>query len=277
MPQLKPPTPSVSPAAPAQAPAAPATAAPEAAQAATLGNQETQARMNAAPAPAESSLLAEDSSDAITHEVSERVTQTISNAPDPHGAWNGTFGWDSNFQLVIDPSAKTCTIVVRIHTGASDEVKAKWAAAIEGKWGGKYCLNVAPDKDGKGAASYRILCDLQWVDDAKDAHYEVTANTPGADEGGRAGLGGTTSMLGWGTEDEVDVTHEFGHMMGAVDDYFTTNGHDHTHGGTTDGFRDEGGGIMNAPNEDPFVEHYDLVRQHAAKALKVDASRCTVG
>ena len=83
-------------------------------------------------------------------------------------------------------------------------------------------------------------------------------------------------MLGWGVGDTVDVAHEYGHMLGAVEDYFTTNGEDHTHGGTRSGFRDAGGGIMNNPADDPFAEHYELVRRHAARALGVPESRCSV-
>ena len=79
MPQLQRPAPAVS--APATAPTTtPAAPSPDVAQAATIGNQEAQARLPAAPTDG-SSLLTEDSSDAITHDVKETVSQTISNAP----------------------------------------------------------------------------------------------------------------------------------------------------------------------------------------------------
>lgn len=208
--------------------------------------------------------------------MKSRVRETITNAPEPYGAWEDNFGWESKFELAVDPSASTVTIGVRIFTDAAPDVRAKWEAAIEGKWGGRYALVVAPKRPGEEAKRYRIDCDLQWVERARDAHYNVTANTPGADADGRAGLGGTNSMTGWGVNDQVDVTHEFGHMLGAVEDYFTTNGQDNTAGGTKRGFRDVGGGIMNNPAEDPFTQHYELVRANAARLLEVDASRCSV-
>lgn len=240
-----------------------------------VGNAAIQAGL-APAAPARSALLEEDDSDVSRREVKSRVRETITNAPEPYGAWEDNFSWESKFELAVDPSASTLTIGVRIFTDATPDVRAKWEAAIEGKWGGRYDLVVAPKRPGEEAKRYRIDCDLQWVEKARDAHYDVTANQAGSDADGRAGLGGTDSMTGWGTGDTVDVTHEFGHMLGAVEDYFTTNGQDNTAGGTRRGFRDQGGGVMNNPSEDPFTQHYDLVRSNAARLLKVDEARCSV-
>jgi hypothetical protein len=39
-------------------------------------------------------------------------------------------------------------------------------------------------------------------------------------------------MTDWGTADRTDITHEFGHMLGNAEEYFTTNGTDYTAGGT---------------------------------------------
>ncbi len=275
--------PAVSRAGPTVAPpttAAPTTEAPapspDVAQATAIGNQEAQARMTTAGPEATSPLVAEDASDVTKSEVVHRTTETISNAPPPYGAWNGLFGWDTKFSLAFDPSAQTCTVGVRIFTGADEATRTKWESAIEGKWSNKFCLGVAADAAGAGAARYRIGIDVTWVDDAADAHYSVAAQSGAVDEGGRAGLGGTTSMTGWGVDDDVDVTHEFGHMLGAPEDYFTTDGHDHTEGGSKNGFRDAGGGVMNNPAEDPFTAHYELIRVYGAKALGVDPARCSV-
>jgi hypothetical protein len=165
---------------------------------------------------------------------------------------------------------------VRIYTTASAEVKKKWEEAIEGKWSNHYAILVAGEKPDAPGTRYPITISLEFVTEAAKADYKVTANSPGTTANGRAGLSGTTRMNRWGTSDTVDITHEFGHMLGNHEDYFTTNGHDYTRGGKLSGFRDEGGGIMNNPSEDPFARHYDLIRQHAAKALKVADSHCTV-
>lgn len=207
-----------------------------------------------------------------THEASNKVSETISNAPKPYGAWNGKFSWTSKFQLYFNHDQNELVVRLRLHSDATDKAKADWKTAVEGKWGGKFDLEV--DQEGK-KKTYDISMMVDWVDEDK-AHYSITANKPGATAGGRAGIGGTTSMTGWGVGDTTDVTHEVGHMLGAVEDYFTTDGVDHTHGGKKAGFRDKGGGIMNNPSEDPFAKHYESIRKEAAEALGVDESKCKV-
>ena len=80
----------------------------------------------------------------------------------------------------------------------------------------------------------------------------------------------------WGTCDTVDVVHEFGHMLGNTDEYFTTNGIDYTEGGTKRGYRDAGGGVMNNSVEDPFDHHFDLIRRKSAELLGVSPARCAI-
>jgi len=178
--------------------------------------------------------------------------------------------------LTLDLNSGALIVSVRLYSTATREQKQAWKAAIESKWSRRYNLVVAPAEAGSAEQRYPIVVDLQWVDEAGKADYTITAQSAGAAEGGRAGAGGTTSMLGWGTADTVDVTHEFGHMLGNREDYFTTNGTDFTNGGRRRGFRDVGGGIMNNPSEDPFTRHYELIRQHAATLLGVPDARCSV-
>ncbi len=80
-------------------------------------------------------------------------------------------------------------------------------------------------------------------------------------------------MTGWGVDDTTDITHEFGHMLGCPEEYFTTDGTDYTAGGTKSGFRDAVGGIMNNPSNDPKPANYKLIRENAAAAMGV---ACTV-
>src|SRR5215212_3833407 len=217
-----------------------------------------------------------DPSSMPSSDVRETISETISGAPAPYGAWNGVFSWDSRFRLTYDLNSGSMIVSVRIFSSATAAQKAAWERAIEGKWSNHYKLVVAGAKPGAAERRYPIIVDLQWVADAKDADYTVNPSAPGSTSGGRAGIGGTTSMTDWGTSDTTDVTHEFGHMLGNPEEYFTTNRVDYTGGGTRTGFRDVGGGVMNNPSEDPFTRHYELIRRHAAKLLGVTESRCTV-
>jgi hypothetical protein len=82
-------------------------------------------------------------------------------------------------------------------------------------------------------------------------------------------------MTDWGTGDTTDITHEFGHMLGNPEDYFTTNGHNYATGGKA-GFRDPGGGVMNNPAERAHRRHFNLLREQVAKMLQLPASNVRV-
>lgn len=208
---------------------------------------------------------------AATREVNERVSETISNAPEEYDAWNGTYSWRSKFTLTTNSTNCTVTATVKIKvTGTVTEAqKTAWKDAIEQKWNNKVklCCGQACCPDGS-----KVNIKVEYVDSGE--HYTVTAQNPGATSDGRAGLGGTTSMTDWGVNDTVDVTHEFGHMLGAPEEYFTTDGHDYTDGGTKTGFRDPDGGIMNNPSNDPQPQNYDLIRRQAQAAMGSGTS-CT--
>jgi hypothetical protein len=203
---------------------------------------------------------------------SRKTREVISNAPAGSEAWNGTYEWDSKMHLAIQPGELSVT--VRICTSADEKTRKQWLQAIEEKWSRRMDLVVAR---GEHRGRYQIVVGIQWVAKAKDADYTVKPNAPtGPTAGGRMGIGGTTSMTDWGTGDTTDVTHEFGHMLGNAEEYFTTNGVDYTDGGKKRGFRDEGAGIMNNPADVPFERHYDTIKQNAAEMLGVPADGCTV-
>lgn len=207
-------------------------------------------------------------------EVSQSVSETITNAP-AYPAWNNkTFTWTSRFGLFYNAVFGTVTIIVRLYSAANATVRSAWESAIESKWSNRFMLSVRDPRGG--IYCYPLLVDVQWVNDARRAHYTITPSTSGATAGGRAGLGGTTSMTDWGTADTVDITHEFGHMLGNTEEYFTTNGVDYTYGGTRTGFRDPGGGVMNNPSENPEPRHYELPRRNAATLLGVPDANCRV-
>jgi hypothetical protein len=122
---------------------------------------------------------------------------------------------------------------------------------------------------------YPIRIVVAWMDKAGDAHYTVTANAADATEGDRAGVGGTTSMTGWGTADTQDMTHEFGHMLGCPEEYFTTNGVNYLKPGGQ-GFRDEGGGVMNNPAGPALARNFETIRLEATTLRGVAANRTEV-
>jgi hypothetical protein len=210
----------------------------------------------------------------LTRDVNRRITETISHAPAGLSQWNGTFEWRAKWQLRLDQSAETgqLEIVVRLHSTASDRVKRAWTNAIRRKWSNKFAfvvlrerpVQIRPGVTDDNEEMYPIRIRIEWVRAPARAHYVVRANAPGATEGGRAGLGGTTSMTGWGTADTVDITHEFGHMLGAAEEYFTTNGVDFTQGGRRAGFRDPRGGVMNNPAGPALARNFELIRREAA-------------
>ena len=222
----------------------------------------------------------------VTREVNREITETISHAPAAFSQWNGTFQWRAKWLLRLDKRAEIgqLEIVVRMHSTATDRVKRAWTAAIQRKWSNKFAfvvlrerpIQIRPGVTDDNQEMYPIRIRTEWVREPARAHYVVRANAPGATEGGRAGLGGTTSMTGWGTADTVDITHEFGHMLGAPEEYFTTNGVDFTQGGTRAGFRDPRGGVMNNPAGPALARNFELIRREAAALRPIPLRRTKI-
>ena len=184
-------------------------------------------------------------------EVDEAVTQTITNAPPGFEAWNGTYAWRARFRLRVDQSICRVRVTVRVRvTGTITAAQlAAWETAIETAWnnifklccGGKCCSN-----------GYTIVTDIQFVTSGE--HQVVAAGAS------------TVNMGLWGATDTADVDHEFGHMLGAPDEYFTVNGTDWGPG------RQAGAPIMNNPANPPVARNYDLIRTQAQALM---GSTCT--
>jgi hypothetical protein len=175
-------------------------------------------------------------------EVDEAVTQTISDAPPGSEAWNGTYGWRARFLLRIEEASCRVRVTVRVRvTGTlSAAQQSAWESAIESAWTNifKLCCGSSCCPGG-----YRIEADIQFVTSGE--HQVVTAGA------------GTVSMGLWGAADTVDVRHEFGHMLGALDEYFTVNGV------VWGAARQPAGAIMNNPANAPVARHYELIRTRA--------------
>src|SRR5437016_1777694 len=113
---------------------------------------------------------------ASSREVDKPVSETITNG-NP-ASWNGTYGWDSKFQLNVADCTATVTIRLKVVGTITDDQKAAWKSAIEAKWNNKvyFCCSGCNCPSGLPCA-----VSVQYVDSGE--HYEVTAQTPGADEG----------------------------------------------------------------------------------------------
>jgi hypothetical protein len=218
-------------------------------------------------------------------DVDREITETISHAPETLSQWNGTYSWHSKWRLRLDLRAEIgkLEVIVRLNSSAPAAVKTAWENAITAKWDNKFAfcvlrdtpITIKPGVVDRYAEMYPIRIVIAWVDNASDADYVVTANAAGATEGGRAGEGGTTSMTGWGTADTQDMTHEFGHMLGCPEEYFTTNGVDYaTHGAR--GYRDEGAGVMNNPAGAALARNFDVIRREAAPLRDVALAKTEI-
>lgn len=200
-------------------------------------------------------------------EVNESITQTISNAPSAYSAWNGTYTWNSKFTLTVDrPGCKiNVKIKIKISGSITETKKNAWKTAIVNKWSNKVKL-VCNDPTCPAACTSGspVVVELEYVSSGE--HYTVTANASSATEGGRSGLGGTTSMTGWGVDDTVDITHEFGHMLGNSDEYFTTNGVDYTIEGES-AFRAPSGKVMNNPAKGPRTTNYNFIKGQVEQVI----------
>ena len=210
-------------------------------------------------------------------EIDREIEETISHAPAGYERWNNTFRWRAKWRLKLDMRDDTAelNVKVRLYSTASNEVKRKWSRAIRNKWSGKFGFGVLDD-DGELEELYPINVEIEWVSSEGDAHYTIDPHAAGDTEDGRYGVSGTVSMLGWGVADTVDVAHEFGHMLGCPEEYFTTNGFDWTFGGRRQGWRDRGGGVMNNPAGAALERNFNLIRKEAAKLRGIKLAKTKV-
>lgn len=184
--------------------------------------------------------------DVRSQEIDQARTETISNAPAGSEAWNGTYGWRARFLLTLDEPNCTARVLVRVRLVGTITAaqRSAWETAIEAAWNSRFklCRRGCCCSDG-----LEIATDIQFVTSGEHQVVNVGAST--------------TNMGNWGASDTVDVSHEFGHMLGALDEYFTVNGVSWGLG------RQATGAIMNNPANPPVARHYDTIRQ-AAGALR---------
>ena len=188
----------------------------------------------------------------FTRNVDEARTEVMSDAPPGFEAWNGTYAWRARFRTVVDQRAcrVTVTIKVRLVGTITDAQKTAWENAIEADWSNvfKLCCRCCRCRNG-----YAIVANIEFVTSGEDQVVNVGNST--------------TNMGNWGRNDTTAVSHEFGHMLGALDEYYTVDG-------TPWGLPFQtGAGIMNNPSEGPLARHYGLVEQAVEAEL---GTSCTV-
>jgi hypothetical protein len=197
-------------------------------------------------------VLGIDCDQVLQAEVDEYRLQTISDATPGYEGWNGTYDWQARLNAgnTESPCLVKAEVRIRVNGSIAQADLVAWEKAIEGKWSKKFkvCDQGCCCRDG-----FAIEADVQWVGSGE--HHVVTAG------------GGTANMRNWGRSDRDEVAHEFGHMLGNYDEYFTVNGMMWGDPGQIDG------SCMNNPSNDPVARNYDLVRDTVA-ALR--GSSCIV-
>lgn len=174
-------------------------------------------------------------------EIDAQRTETISNAPPGSEAWNGTYGWRARFLARVEERSCRVTVMIRIRLVGTITAaqRSAWETAIRDAWSGLF--KVCADSQPCCVNGFPIHVTVQFVTSGE--HQVVNVGTA------------TTNMGNWGATDTVDVSHEVGHMLGALDEYFTVNGVDYGPGRQADG------AIMNNPANPPAARDYDLVLQ----------------
>jgi len=189
----------------------------------------------------------------LSQEVDVSRTEVMSDAPPGFEAWNGTYSWHARFRTEIDQNECSVRIVVLLQTSnagttLSTAQRDAWETALQNAWSNlfKLCCD-----DCCCSSGYTITLDVQFVN--SNAHHIVNVQ------------GSTTNMTNWGNTDTTAINHEMGHILGALDEYYTVDG---TAWGQP--FQN-GAGIMNNPNEAPLARHLDLVRDTVQTIL---GSKC---
>jgi hypothetical protein len=159
---------------------------------------------------------------------------------------DGTYGWRAKFVLRVDEAQCRATVTIRLGLVGTITAaqRTAWENAIEASWNDRFKLCAGCwccCSDGMA-----VVCDLQFVTSGEHQVVNVGAMT--------------TNMGNWGANDTVDVSHD-GHMLGALDEYFTVNGTNWGPG------RQATGAIMNNPANPPVARHYETVRAAAAVLL----------
>ena len=191
-----------------------------------------------------------------TREVDVARTETMSDAAPGFEAWNGTYSWHARFHLSVDEAncRITVTVRVRISGNITQAQRSAWETAIENTWCNlfKLCCKCCCCSSG-----YTIVTDIQLVNNNEHQVVNVGATT--------------TNMRNWSPNDTTAINHEFGHMLGALDEYYTVNGV--AYGSPNQAT----GNIMNNPNNGPAAHHFSIVEAAVQTLLGTSCRTVAVG
>ncbi len=118
------------------------------------------------------------------------------------------YGWTAEFEQIWSH------VIVRIRLNPDAGISAQtmaalrttWENTIQTRWSDRWAISRS------GEVSCNLTFDAQWVN--ASAHHDVRVRVGPA----------ATNMLTWDTADSGAVAaHEFGHMLGNVDEYFASN------------------------------------------------------
>lgn len=196
------------------------------------------------------------------------------------GNGNVNFQWDVRFKMTEAPTELMVTVYLKTPTSGviTADFKTLWSTQIGSAWSGP-TLNIPIPSSGMKRLRihfYLEWCDPEYIGSAYTIlvhqppplpaqHDYVKQGSGWAKQVKQATVGsnvGTPHMGQWGAVDGVGVVHEFGHMIGCPDEYYTK-----TYNGallpadiydqapfTTDS-------IMNNTGSEGriFARHYDLI------------------
>jgi hypothetical protein len=190
----------------------------------------------------------------------------------PSGAQD--FNWTAKFELTL--RRKQLDVTVRIKPKAANAIadggfKNTWKTHIQSGWTGA--------KFKHGTDIYDVKFVLTFVDDAYvgDVYTVDVAHVPPPPQAAtwreaeqrrtETVVGqnvGTPHMGQWGATDAAVINHEFGHMLGLPDEYYTTEWNHQPIDGSVynqDPFTTDS--IMNNTGKEGriFVRHYDTVKR----------------
>jgi uncharacterized protein RhaS with RHS repeats len=170
-------------------------------------------------------------------DINDPTTEVMTDATVP--GFNNTYKWNAAFKIYSwgYPSTGACSVTFSVNIKPSKSltraVEASWRKAITDKFHNKCevcCSKSLPSKCGWTP----IRVEVHFVSSGQ--HHEVTVQQK------------TVNMGQWGTSDPANVAHEFGHMLGLKDEYYTIDGAKYGEP------YQKGGNVMNNP-PGPVADH----------------------
>jgi hypothetical protein len=185
-------------------------------------------------------LARRDNAEANHIDVTVPVSQEL-DYRDGKGVKN--FSWDVRLRLIERPTELAVRVAVKLaeSSAIAGDYKARWKRQIASSWNG--AVLTIPGTGGAKARTLSVNFELEWKASSHTGPaYLVNVHQPpprpAEAEYHRVGTGqwqaterrvlvgnevGTPNMAHWGADDEAAIVHEFGHMLGCPDEYYTVS------------------------------------------------------